>query len=466
MGFLPKLVGAEDNAGIGKFVAAIESRCEELGLARPWSVAELRLDDDDYFRLGLWAGSLDGRTVREWTKDDWRWAGPPVSPNRSRRACLGLLLLALAAEAARREATESTLWRYVRISPDQKLRFHADADLFVQGQPNEAFKAALQAAAEEFGLRHVMDDDDTKRYYLTIFLQFGFTIRDAEHRLPAWLAGQALQAAMENLTARESQLRSESFKALWWDLWRGRRGRLSAEALQQRLQRSPWVLPRWEETLLNLVGRSLPSSASRGKDTQPGSLDMILDRPRLVWPGGGMPHFECKFVGLATAPLSGHEYTLRSDGRVVARIERIQGAFASDRDSVAIPDFPAIAVLELRDEESSESEHLSRECFDPLEPAQIFDLQSGRPINAETRLDAAGRYALVFANDLTLSPEPVDWRTVRCGTLTLRVAALQGNTTAARLTLRETTVWEARSRSNGPAAPPWAWASLRACYEL
>ena len=461
MAILPKPVGVEEDAGTEKFVDAIERRRDERGLATPWSIAELGLDDEDYARLGVWAGRLGGRTVREWTKDDWSWAAPPVSPRRPRRACLGLLLLTLAAEAARREATEATLWRHVQHSPDGKPRFRADADLFVQGQPNEDFKAALRAAVEVFGLRHLMDDVDTnRRYYLTVFLQFGFGIRDAEHRLPAWLAGQALPVSVERLAARGGRLDSESFATLWRDLRHGRGGLLPAEALRKRLRASPWVLPTWEETLIGLVGRSLPSSASAGRAAPSGGLETILDAPRLVWPGGGTPHFACKIVGLATAPPPGRESTLRVAGRVVARIGRGEAGFESDRESVDIPGFPSIAAVELRDEESGASEDRSFDCFDPREPALLFDLRSGRPIASGTRPETPGRYALVFAEDLMLSPEPVEWRAVRCGPMRLRVAALAGDARGARLTLGGVTVWEARSPSDGPSAPSWAWATL------
>ena len=466
MAVLPKPVKVEGRTGIEELVTAIEQRRDELGLTSPWSIAELKLDDEDYVRLGIWAESLSSPTVRMWTANDWRWADSPVSPKRGRRACLGLLLLALSAEAARREANEATLWPFVRGGPDGGLRFRADEVLFVQGQPSETFKGALQAAVEEFGLRHVTDQPDTKRYYLTVFLQFGFGLRDARNRLAAWLAGQLPLVAIDMLKDRDGPLVSESFASIWRDLRNGRGRRLPADVLRKRLRACPWVLPGWAEELAELAGRALPSALSSGPSPLDGGLGTILGEPRLTWRHRDeTPHFECKIGDLATASLPGREYTLRVDRRVVARIERDGGALEADRDAVVIPGFPAIAAVELSDEESGASEALSIECFDPQEPVSLFDLGFGQPVKAGSRLNPTGRYALVFAEDLTLSPDPDFWRLVRCGALKLRVAALQGDlASGAKLTVGGVAVWEAQALIR-PALPSWAWATLEVAGE-
>lgn len=457
------------NARTEDLVAAIERRHDELGLASPWSIAELRLDDEDYIRLCQWGASLDSRTVRRWTKDHWTWADPPVRQGRPRLACLGLLLIALAAETARREATEKTLWRYVRRTPDQRPRFgEADSELFIQGQPSETFKAAIEVAVETFGLRHAIDAPDTsKRYYLTVFLQFGFTIRDAESRLPAWLVGQTLQVAMQDLAMRGGRLSSAPFAELWRDMRHYRDGLLTPKAMRERFRTSPWVLPAWCQPLLALVGQVRPSRGADGEQGQHGSLKTLLGPPHLAWPSGGTPHFTCRIDMLATASLPGRTYTIRIGGREFARIERGESGFEANREAVTIPGFPAALAIELRDEESAASESLLCECFDPRDPVLLFDLRSGRPVEARARLDAAGRYALVFADDLSLSPEPDEWRAVRCGPLTLRVAAITGDIDRARLLTRDATiVWEARTGSNVPAAPAWAQADLEIVTRL
>jgi hypothetical protein len=163
---------------------------------------------------------------------------------------------------------------------------------------------------------------------------------------------------------------------------------------------------------------------------------------------------------LATAPLSGRKYEFRVGKKVVGRIERNGDVWEARPNVVVIPGFPAIVAVELRDEESGERDIVPIECFDPQEPVSLFDLGSGRPVEAAPRLNPKGRYALVFGEDLTLSPEPDDWRTVNCGVMRLRLAALPGDAAStARLTLGGATVWEAKS-SRIPSVPAWAWATL------
>lgn len=88
---LPEPMSAGDGVGIAGFVAAVERRREKLGLLGAWSIAELRPDEEDYARIGRWARALAAEEIREWSKDGWSWAGPPLGPGRTRLGCLGLL---------------------------------------------------------------------------------------------------------------------------------------------------------------------------------------------------------------------------------------------------------------------------------------------------------------------------------------------------------------------------------------
>lgn len=73
---------------------------------------------------------------------------------------------------------------------------------------------------------------------------------------------------------------------------------------------------------------------------------------------------------------------------------------------------------------------------------------------------AGRRYALVYADDLTLSPEAIDWKLVRSGPLKLRVAALAGDASTAKLTLGDVTVWELGAAAVLPNPPGWARVTL------
>src|SRR5271166_3152200 len=228
--------------------------------ALPWSIAELRADGADFDWLCRWAQGLESRTARGWLQNGW---ASFVSEGRRRvpqQAAIGLLLMMLAAEAARREATEKTLWPYVRHDRENRPRFQheVEAELFDPGgQPTRPFKDAMESAAGCFGLRNVFDDVETMRYYITIFLQFGFTMRDARRRLPYWLGGHPPQLASEHLLGSGESLESDSFRRLWHALRYHRLGNIRRDQLASILSGSPWVLPEWADELIEMATRAV-----------------------------------------------------------------------------------------------------------------------------------------------------------------------------------------------------------------
>lgn len=357
MSILPDPIGMSSRSSTQAFVAAIERRHAELGLKAPWSIAELRMDNEDFARLNAWAEAMSGPTIRELTKDDWSWFNPKVR-GRPRRASVGLLLLAVAAEAARREATEATLWRYIRHRPDGELRFAADSVLFQGDAQSAVFNEAVIQAVQEFGLRNATDAIEGKRYYSTVFLQFGFGLLDARKRLAGWLSGQTPQVAIEVLASRDHPLGSESFASFWRDLRHGRGRLMPPGTLLAKLRASPWILPGWADELIEIAGRSLPSWSRDGRSASDVELETILESPRLRWAGDMGPHFSCKISNLSADRLDGNEYTLRVDRRIVARIDRDGNILRPDREHLELPGFPEIATVELRDEDSGEAEAL------------------------------------------------------------------------------------------------------------
>ena len=112
------------------------------------------------------------------------------------------------------------------------------------GQPSTQLKGLLREAIEELNLRHVLDRKDTLPYYLSIYLQFGFTHKGMTCNLPAWLAGQHLTEAILHL--RHPDKGSKSFHQLWSALRNYRRDFVTKEQVRQVIRTSPWVLPSWE----------------------------------------------------------------------------------------------------------------------------------------------------------------------------------------------------------------------------
>jgi len=70
----------------------------------------------------------------------------------------------------------------------------------------------MEAAARKLHLRHVFGVEGTQNYYVSVYLQFGFT-RNGLPRLPFWLAGQAQTEAIAYLLDAEQG--SKTFTLSW-----------------------------------------------------------------------------------------------------------------------------------------------------------------------------------------------------------------------------------------------------------
>jgi hypothetical protein len=124
---------------------------------------------------------------------------------------LGLVVLWFAALYGQEHASEGEIWPIVA----QVFPVKARPALFAQGQPKAALKAAMESACHRFGLRNAFGRQGGQAYYLTVFLQFGFT-RQGLSQLPLWLAGHQLPIAVQMLRAESPQ-----FQELWQVLQNG-----------------------------------------------------------------------------------------------------------------------------------------------------------------------------------------------------------------------------------------------------
>jgi len=103
----------------------------------PRSLAELSLSDAEVQWLDDWARQMSPHAVR-WCDDTHMLA----QLSATRQQAFGLLFPAMAAETARREASEGQVWTSVR----RKLSAQAHDDLFVQGQPKQSLIDAIESA--------------------------------------------------------------------------------------------------------------------------------------------------------------------------------------------------------------------------------------------------------------------------------------------------------------------------------
>ena len=191
-------------------VALLERAQEQKLLSNKWSFAELQLDNDDFQWLCDWTPHLSGIMARSWlVEEPWR----NISIGHRECACataLGSLLLLFIAETARRTATEGILWTSFPQEYFSKSTLYL---LYNNGQPTRALKDALEMAARWLKLRHVFGIEGLQNWFDTVYLQFGFTHRGFQRRLPEWLVGQGRTQAMQHLL--DGSVCSETFTDLW-----------------------------------------------------------------------------------------------------------------------------------------------------------------------------------------------------------------------------------------------------------
>ncbi len=203
----------------------------------PRSLCEVQADEDDYQWLCSWAWQLTSYQLQRWLSgvNSRRGALQSGSLVLSYAEAAGCLLLLLAAETGRREASEGNLWSAVR----RRFPEAVGRVVFAQGQPRREFKDALEAAARKLGLRHVFGIEGTQNYYVTVYLQFGFT-KNGMGRLPYWLSGQPVSEAISYLLASEGKgdrQSSPSFARLWETLRDYRRNNIREASARRVLEK-------------------------------------------------------------------------------------------------------------------------------------------------------------------------------------------------------------------------------------
>ena len=371
-------------------------------LAVPRSVAELRLEADDVEWLRAWGSSMSVMTAR-WSEQQWLLG----EPHSTRQQAFGLVFLALAAETARREAAEGHVWGPVR----RRLSDSAASVLFSQGQPRQPLKDALESACRLWQLRHVFGHEGQQAWYTSVYLQFGFTERTIESRLPARLANaESVPTAVHHLL-HDQRLRSQEFSSLWNMLISVRRHNVSDARARQALSDSPWVLAEWIEALLEAaVSRmELTPSSLPGQDAMPS----LFTVPRLEW-AEGQPEFSVDLVNLAdvAGELPPGPYRCRA-GSVTDEFTIDDLGTPHGLHPIRLPLNPSrvTATIEQYQGNDSWAAVAGEELFlwEPLEEVAAFR-EDGTPVDAwRTALDTSQPYTLILAPGLTIMPPQERW---------------------------------------------------------
>ena len=432
-----------------------------LSFPGPRSLCEIQADADDYRWLCEWASRLTSFRLRGWLEgvNSRRIALSHSDINLTYAESAGCMLLLLASESARRNASEGQVWPAVR----QRFPEQTVSALFVQGQPKSTFKDAIEAMSRKLDLRHVFGKEGTQNYYISVYLQFGFT-RLGMERLPFWLAGHPSTQAISYLVDRSDRLFSASFDSLWHTLRDYRKNNVPRTRALQVLEQTPWALPDWAEDLLEHSGRHLELDVenNEGEFGAEQGAPEFMEVPRLQWEPPNSPKFLSSVVNLADFDLSADRYQIKAGSDLLATIVSGEhGGYSSHQEEVILPvgssEFP---VSMLDDNGVSQASQLLR-LWDAGEDVQLFDLSNGRRLDPYvTRLASSKEYGLLTSKDLEIQPPGLHFREIGTGRDTKRLSLLSGNDhRAVRATLLGEEIWTSVVDAGVPTRQPEpAWA--------
>ena len=407
---------------------------------RPWSLVELGLTENDFNWLKAMFESLGPAQIRLHRE----------LPNQfepySRDAQVGAVLLLLETEVARRHATEGVLWApiYKQIAwPADTARW-----LFVQGQPNARHRGMLEAAAKELGLRSAFGEDSAQEWYQSVFLQFGFSQKGFEKRLPEWLAGQNRPRSVERLLD-DSRYSSKSFSSLWQAISDFRRGFARQTDLESAMRESPWVLPDWHDSLIRIsreAAHKLDGSATKPASAiEQQSQGRFIQSPRLRL-DGSVVDFTCRVELGSDVELLEDSYDIVISGRQLARLLRqSDGTYSSNPEEFSVPSVTGSLTAQLLDRSGEIVDTQDLVFWDPVEDVDAYVLRTGRPISPFGRQFTEVESLLIYSSDLRLEGTGSNLGLIGNGSR--RVALLSPNTAkSAQLFLRDQLLWEPRSR--------------------
>lgn len=277
-----------------------------------WSLAELHLDDEDVDWLQKWARALDEATAKSWLLPD---SETGVMENQhARRAAIGVLLLLLTAEQTRRVLSHESDW-----ATAHSLSFNEETRqlLFSNNQPTELHLDTLMQASQRLHLRQNGGWATPKSERGNIALQIALTESDLRERWPQWLNGAELPGHIERLLDAEQG--SPSFLQLWQGCQNYLQGDLVETDLRAALAKSPWILPRWIDSIAASfrLHKRQPAEQPVTQDAQPVQAEPSPTPVTIV---------SCSELGDifdAMTPYGGVKTIIRATRAIVARADRL-----------------------------------------------------------------------------------------------------------------------------------------------
>lgn len=355
-----------------------------------WSIVESTCSAGCYDELLRWASEC---SIQSWMLDV-----------RIHRTQLGLVLLWLESEVARRHGGEGTLWPILANREIVPWNAWVHGELFLgAGHATQSHRDLLRGAAHHYSLRHTFGDEG-QNWYRLIYLQFGFTHDDAVQRLAPWLSGQILPISVQRLlNAGDSG--AQAFQEVWRSLRMFRLGNLNKATLDARLKSNPWVLSEWCNDLVEAAKRS-SAQVLEVADLEAAELQFFT-APRLIVPEHGQPYFVTSLCNLDKLALGEPGYEMKAGDQVLVRLVRQDdGSYFSDApESIVLPTKPTIA-LSLVGDNGRITEHDEAVLWDPMEEISLYSQRTGSPFQPGVRLRAGTGVYLIAAEDVSLRPSP------------------------------------------------------------
>lgn len=382
---------------------------------RPWSIAELRIPNEDVSWLRSWFGQIPVHKISAWI-DAETLEGTSDHLRIPENKMLCSLLVCIAAEICRREGTEGSVWPIIcSILPkSDELRRHL---FMTDGQPSTVLRNGIADAVRILNLRNVMDIEGTQQWFISMKLQFGFTYRGAKRSLSKWLVGLGQPHAVQYLLDDPDlpELASSSFQTLWSSLLQYRRGFMSDEDIRDKLRESPWIQPEWIDDILK-ESQSRLDTLGLGERVEP--LPSIMESEAveedvqavsdvfLEWPHGKPPRIR---LALAKQDISGaigatgaSEIDFSVDGSRVCRwLLQEDGAWSGPSNVFAEPDISALEpnltprVLTIETREGKYVMEWDLGDLGICEDVLVFDLKSGQLVDSSSSLHPDSPYAIL-----------------------------------------------------------------------
>lgn len=331
---------------------------------RPWSLCETRPSEGDWLWLQEWARSIQPNNLG-WLRSTARDL-TVLGQKRSRRETLGLLFWMLASEEARRHAREGHVWFVV----PPLFRPATREELFSDGYPRPDLRDSLEAAALRTEMRNAFGVEGSQAWYLTIFLQFGFTRRGVES-LPYWLSSD------QTCTQAVAMLRQQSpdYAELWRTLLHYRREPQRVADTRRHLERSCFILPDAVEAILH---SALQATDSHGPEVE--LLEPPLFAPaRLLWPEAEEPRF--LLVPHRNPPtLADSGYEILKGEEFLGRLLRLpNGTYEMEPPEIVLEPHDAETTVTLVGDSLEDRHDFVVSLVDPEADVLLFDAESGEP---------------------------------------------------------------------------------------